>query len=120
MADISAQEWDEAEMADEAYSEPQPAKPRTQGLARRLITGAAGLLRRGNGAASNAPIEQDFPAAEPVHFSLTARDGFLTVEGLEKSFGSRKVVEHVSIELMRGEAVGLLGFRRVNYCSLCN
>jgi lipopolysaccharide export system ATP-binding protein len=108
MSEVSAQEWDEAEMADEAYSEP-PAKPRTEGLARRLITGAAGLLRRGNGAASNVPIEQDFPAVEPVRFSLMARDGFLTVEGLEKSFGSRKVVEHVSIELMRGEAVGLLG-----------
>jgi lipopolysaccharide export system ATP-binding protein len=43
------------------------------------------------------------------HFSLVAREGFLTIEGLEKSFGLRKVVEHVSIELMRGEAVGLLG-----------
>ena len=38
-----------------------------------------------------------------------ARDGFLTIEGLEKSFGGRKVVEHVGLELMRGEAVGLLG-----------
>jgi lipopolysaccharide export system ATP-binding protein len=108
MTDIPVQEWDEPE-APESYSAPPPEKPRAEGLARRLIAGAAGLFRRGNGAASIAPTEEDIAAVEPVHFNLMARDGFLTVEGLEKSFGSRKVVEHVSIELMRGEAVGLLG-----------
>ncbi|MBW0004660.1 MAG: LPS export ABC transporter ATP-binding protein [Hyphomicrobiales bacterium] len=56
------------------------------------------------------PVKMDaaFGVSAP-QFSLLARDGFLTVEGLEKSFGARKVVEHVSLELMRGEAVGLLG-----------
>ena len=59
------------------------------------------------------PPQEQFVDEPPAHlrpqFSLTAQEGFLTVEGLEKSFGARKVVEHVSIELMRGEAVGLLG-----------
>ena len=59
------------------------------------------------------PPQEQFVDEPPAHlrpqFSLTAQEGFLTVEGLEKSFGARKVVEHVSIELSRGEAVGLLG-----------
>jgi lipopolysaccharide export system ATP-binding protein len=61
-------------------------------------------------AASAAPNGADPASGVPApQFSLMARDGFLTIEGLEKSFGGRKVVEHVSLELMRGEAVGLLG-----------
>jgi lipopolysaccharide export system ATP-binding protein len=35
--------------------------------------------------------------------------GSLTVQGLEKSFGTRKVVRGISLALRRGEAVGLLG-----------
>jgi lipopolysaccharide export system ATP-binding protein len=35
--------------------------------------------------------------------------GALTVQGVEKSFGGRKVVRGVSLTLRRGEAVGLLG-----------
>jgi lipopolysaccharide export system ATP-binding protein len=35
--------------------------------------------------------------------------GFLAVQGLEKSFGSRKVVRGASLYVRRGEAVGLLG-----------
>jgi len=37
------------------------------------------------------------------------RVGYLAVHGVEKSFGSRKVVRGVSIYVRRGEAVGLLG-----------
>jgi lipopolysaccharide export system ATP-binding protein len=40
----------------------------------------------------------------------TARpDGYLAVQGVEKSFAGRKVVRGVSLYLRRGEAVGLLG-----------
>ncbi len=38
-----------------------------------------------------------------------ARTGYLAIHGIEKSFGSRKVVRGVSIYVRRGEAVGLLG-----------
>jgi lipopolysaccharide export system ATP-binding protein len=57
------------------------------------------------------PAEVELQDGAPLspHFGLMAREGFLTIEGLEKSFGVRKVVEHVSLEVMRGEAVGLLG-----------
>jgi lipopolysaccharide export system ATP-binding protein len=37
------------------------------------------------------------------------RDAFLSAQGVEKSFGGRKVVRGVSIDVRRGEAVGLLG-----------
>jgi lipopolysaccharide export system ATP-binding protein len=37
------------------------------------------------------------------------RDAFLAVQGVEKSFGGRKVVKGVSLYVRRGEAVGLLG-----------
>ena len=69
------------------------------------------LLRRNarNGAAAPVEAEPDLASHPAPHYSVTARDGFLTIDALEKSFGARKVVEHVSIELMRGEAVGLLG-----------
>ena len=40
---------------------------------------------------------------------VTAEAGTLTVHGVEKSFGNRKVVKGVSLSLRRGEAVGLLG-----------
>ena len=38
-----------------------------------------------------------------------AAAGTLTVQGVEKSFGGRKVVRGVSLAVRRGEAVGLLG-----------
>ena len=36
-------------------------------------------------------------------------EGILAAEGLQKSYGARRVVNGVSIEVMRGEAVGILG-----------
>jgi lipopolysaccharide export system ATP-binding protein len=39
----------------------------------------------------------------------TARSGYLAVHGIEKSFGTRKVVRGINIYVRRGEAVGLLG-----------
>src|SRR5262249_8527705 len=39
----------------------------------------------------------------------TARAGMLAAYNLEKSYGARKVVNDVTVNVMRGEAVGLLG-----------
>jgi ABC-type transporter Mla maintaining outer membrane lipid asymmetry ATPase subunit MlaF len=36
-------------------------------------------------------------------------EGILAVEGLQKSYGSRKVVKDVSLLVRKGEVVGLLG-----------
>jgi lipopolysaccharide export system ATP-binding protein len=116
------EEWEDggahADLHDPAGAM-QPGMQPARGFARRLFSGlggkAASLWRRGNGGDGDTRMQpqfaedQDQDSHPSPHFSLMARDGFLTIEGLEKSFGARKVVEHVSLELMRGEAVGLLG-----------
>jgi lipopolysaccharide export system ATP-binding protein len=48
------------------------------------------------------------PGVRPLA-AVIPESGALTVQGVEKSFGSRKVVRGVSLMLRRGEAVGLLG-----------
>jgi lipopolysaccharide export system ATP-binding protein len=48
------------------------------------------------------------PLRLPSHGNAS-RPGFLAAHGVEKSFGTRKVVRGVSIYVRRGEAVGLLG-----------
>jgi len=114
--DFAVDDWQDALAPhDEEPLLPEP-EPLPRGLTRRLVTGigarVASLRRRGDGNPGSAPPreeESSLPADLSPHFNLVARDGFLTVEGIEKSFASRKVVEHVSLELMRGEAVGLLG-----------
>lgn len=50
------------------------------------------------------PRREGNGAAQP-----RVRTGYLAIHGIEKSFGSRKVVRGVSIYVRRGEAVGLLG-----------
>ncbi len=40
---------------------------------------------------------------------LPGGDGWLTCEGVEKTYGKRKVVKGVSVAVARGEIVGLLG-----------
>ncbi|HVH48533.1 MAG TPA: LPS export ABC transporter ATP-binding protein [Sphingomicrobium sp.] len=49
------------------------------------------------------------PSVQHPSFQQSDRDAFLAVQGIEKSFGSRKVVKGVSLYVRRGEAVGLLG-----------
>jgi len=53
------------------------------------------------------PQPQSRPGAAPRQ--RTARSGYLAVHGIEKSFGTRKVVRGINIYVRRGEAVGLLG-----------
>ena len=60
---------------------------------------------RADGARIAAPTRQGRrhePRREPGH-------GYLAAQGLEKSFGGRKVVNGVNLYVRRGEAVGLLG-----------
>jgi len=45
----------------------------------------------------------------PAPRQQAARSGYLAVHGIEKSFGTRKVVRGINIYVRRGEAVGLLG-----------
>jgi lipopolysaccharide export system ATP-binding protein len=52
--------------------------------------------------------ERPRPRAHPPHVPVPG-DGILAAEGLQKSYGGRKVVSDVSIDVMRGEAVGILG-----------
>ncbi len=46
--------------------------------------------------------------AHPPHVPIPG-EGILAAEGLQKTYGSRRVVNDVSIDVMRGEAVGILG-----------
>jgi lipopolysaccharide export system ATP-binding protein len=48
------------------------------------------------------------PHAHPPHVPIPG-EGILAAEGLQKTYGSRRVVNDVSIDVMRGEAVGILG-----------
>ena len=72
------------------------------------------------------PIPRDLPKSPPLDSSRNERPrpregmngaaplrapraGYLAIHGVEKSFGSRKIVRGVSIYVRRGEAVGILG-----------
>lgn len=48
------------------------------------------------------------PHAHPPHVPIPG-EGILAAEGLHKTYGKRRVVNNVSIDVMRGEAVGILG-----------
>jgi lipopolysaccharide export system ATP-binding protein len=57
-----------------------------------------------------AILDRVFERPSPRALAAVAPEqGALTVQGVEKSFGGRKVVRGVSLTLRRGEAVGLLG-----------
>jgi lipopolysaccharide export system ATP-binding protein len=62
---------------------------------------------RANGASRTA-TSQPRARTQETQARATDRD-YLAVHGVEKSFGSRKVVRGVSLYVRRGEAVGLLG-----------
>ncbi len=56
------------------------------------------------------PRNQGHQSAQRDQGHRTAqRTGYLAIHGVEKSFGTRKVVRDVSLYVRRGEAVGLLG-----------
>jgi lipopolysaccharide export system ATP-binding protein len=57
---------------------------------------------------SAAPSDKPRPRAHPPHVPIPG-EGILAADGLQKSYGGRKVVSDVSIDVMRGEAVGILG-----------
>ena len=64
-------------------------------------------------AVAEYPVRGDRLRPQPGSGATAARPapraGYLAVHGIEKSFGTRKVVRGVSIYVRRGEAVGLLG-----------
>ncbi|MDX2156739.1 MAG: LPS export ABC transporter ATP-binding protein [Hyphomicrobiaceae bacterium] len=64
--------------------------------------------REPGGQGRHAPREQARPGAEPMSYGAGG-DGWLTSDGVEKSYGKRKVVKGVSVAVARGEIVGLLG-----------
>lgn len=55
------------------------------------------------------PRGQAQPDARQARTQPADREAFLAVQGVEKSFGGRKVVKGVNLYVRRGEAVGLLG-----------
>ena len=60
--------------------------------------------------AYQAPAAPAAPRRAPHELAdVIPESGALTVQGVQKSFGSRMVVRGVSLSLRRGEAVGLLG-----------
>jgi lipopolysaccharide export system ATP-binding protein len=74
-----------------ARQKPEPQRP------------AAQQPRWMTSAKTGASAAQSSRAAQPT------RAGFLVVDGVEKTFGTRKVVRGVSLYVRRGEAVGILG-----------
>lgn len=56
---------------------------------------------------NDAPRPRSAPSAAAA--PRTAHAGYLAIHGVEKSFGTRKIVHGVSIYVRRGEAVGILG-----------
>jgi lipopolysaccharide export system ATP-binding protein len=70
------------------------------------------------GAVQSAPVQQRSPRPQPRSDMRQdtrqdsrhgVRHGYLAAHGVEKSFGSRKVVKGATMYVRRGEAVGLLG-----------
>jgi lipopolysaccharide export system ATP-binding protein len=87
-----------------------PSEPRADQFNGNGFSPAALFERPAEAPAPN-PLERVFrQSRRPGEFSaVVGAAGSLTVHGVEKSFGGRKVVKGVSLSLRRGEAVGLLG-----------
>ena len=62
--------------------------------------------RRPRDAQAAAPVNR--PRPHPPHVPVPG-EGILAADGLQKTYGGRRVVSDVSIDVMRGEAVGILG-----------
>jgi lipopolysaccharide export system ATP-binding protein len=87
-----------------AFGRPEVAPPPSPRPPRARDDGAHAPVRAAPPPAAAMPRSRaDGPAPQP------AREAYLATHGLEKSFGSRKVVRGVSLYVRRGEAVGLLG-----------
>src|SRR5262245_27270474 len=84
---------------------PEPAHRSIPAEARdtRSPGGPGGPMRAAAGRAPPTRSREEVGARQPV------REAYLATHGLEKSFGSRKVVRGTSVYVRRGEAVGLLG-----------
>jgi lipopolysaccharide export system ATP-binding protein len=81
-------------------------KPRARDDGQSPARPAQARTPRGNGAAPDRkPQKQDAKAA----LVPMPGEGILAADGLQKSYGARRVVNNVSIDVMRGEAVGILG-----------
>jgi lipopolysaccharide export system ATP-binding protein len=78
---------------------PAPPRPHRDGvdIERRLRE-----IARGEGG------DRPRPRAHPPHVPVPG-EGTLAAEGLQKTYGKRRVVNGVSIDVTRGEAVGILG-----------
>ena len=71
---------------------------------------------RGSAEVAREPVRREDAARSPRATNASAtpvrlppRAGYLAVHGVEKSFGTRKVVRGVNLYVRRGEAVGILG-----------
>jgi len=69
---------------------------------------AAGPRGNGTAAPARAPSGQSRRSPEGDDYRQQSSD-YLAVHGIEKSYGTRKVVRGISLYVRRGEAVGLLG-----------
>jgi lipopolysaccharide export system ATP-binding protein len=99
---------------------PAPSSPRVAAelnpAEARVAAPRPGPARRAEPApAPRAEVRSEAPRPEPVRAeaprpgAIGARSDVLAAHNLDKSFGRRKVVNNVSLQLRQGEAVGLLG-----------
>jgi lipopolysaccharide export system ATP-binding protein len=98
--------------AEDHYAPPaqeRPAPPRTAAPARpQPRQEEFDIDRRLREIARGEGNERARPHAHPPHIPVPEQ-GTLAAEGLFKTYGKRRVVNDVSIDVTRGEAVGILG-----------
>jgi lipopolysaccharide export system ATP-binding protein len=87
-------------------SEPRKPEPRTVQEIRRILERSNAVEPALAPAPAPAPSR---PRPKVVARRPVTRAGVLAASNLEKSYGGRKVVNDVSVNVVRGEAVGLLG-----------
>jgi lipopolysaccharide export system ATP-binding protein len=87
---------------------PTPARPAAPARPQTRSDDQFDLDRRLREIARGEGDDRPRPHAHPPHVPI-AGEGILAAEGLQKTYGKRRVVNDVSIDVMRGEAVGILG-----------